>query len=182
VGPICILCVRTTLLYGFIKGFACGMGAAVANIVFASIAGFGLASISHFLVHNQEYIKIGGSIYLFYVGITFLLSKKSMNDHTHHEPVNHLGRSFMTTFFLTLTNPMAILMFIALFAKLHVSAGGMSYVYALSLVGGIFIGSVIWWVGFLGIIAVVERYFMTSFFTGLIRSPEQRLSGLGCIF
>ncbi|HEY2809999.1 MAG TPA: LysE family transporter [Rhabdochlamydiaceae bacterium] len=59
-------------------------------------------------------------------------------------PVGPIGTDFISTFFLTITNPMTILSFLAVFAGLGLSTTG-SYADSIILVLGIFFGSAFWW-------------------------------------
>jgi threonine/homoserine/homoserine lactone efflux protein len=53
VGPIGVLCIRRSLADGRQVGLATGMGAATADAVYGSIAGFGLTAVSGFLVGRK---------------------------------------------------------------------------------------------------------------------------------
>ncbi|MCG2769762.1 MAG: LysE family transporter, partial [Anaerolineae bacterium] len=53
--------------------------------------------------------------------------------------------AYASTFLLTLTNPMTILSFVAIFAGLGVASARGNYVSAGVLVVGVFIGSALWW-------------------------------------
>ena len=56
----------------------------------------------------------------------------------------HIG-AYGSTFLLTLTNPMTILSFAAIFAGLGVGSTSGEYVSAGFMVLGVFIGSALWW-------------------------------------
>jgi threonine/homoserine/homoserine lactone efflux protein len=56
-----------------------------------------------------------------------------------------LVAAYASTFLLTLTNPMTILAFVAIFAALGVAGAGGSYLSAGLLVLGVFLGSALWW-------------------------------------
>ena len=75
VGPIGILCIQLTLARGRLSGFIAGIGAATADAVYGSIAGFGLTFISNFLLKQQFFLNMGGAIFLFYLGIKIFLKK-----------------------------------------------------------------------------------------------------------
>ena len=61
--------------------------------------------------------------------------------------VNGLLSAYVTTFLLTLSNPMTILSFVAIYAGWHVPSLQGRYVAAVTLTGGVFSGSALWWVG-----------------------------------
>jgi len=151
VGPIGVLCIRQTLTYGIMVGFACGFGAAAADVIYGLIGGLGLTFISSFLISQKTILSIAGGIFLGYLGIKTLLEKPA--EETTHAQHQNLVSSFLSTFFLTLTNPMTILSFTAVLAGLGLGSADATYLTALALVFGIFIGSLMWWLILCGSVA-----------------------------
>ena len=143
VGPIGVLCIQRTTAGGRLAGFATGMGAATADAVYGCIAGFGLFFISQFLIDQQMWLKLGGGLFLGYLGLRTLLAEPE--DGNIQAGNKGLVPAYLTTFFLTLTNPMTILSFTAIFAGLGLAGGAGNYRAALSLVLGVFAGSAGWW-------------------------------------
>jgi threonine/homoserine/homoserine lactone efflux protein len=144
VGPIGILCIRKTLQFGRLSGLYSGLGAAFADMIYGIIAVFGLGIISKALLSNQFLLRLIGGAFLVYLGIKTFFSKiKEANS----EKIDNssLFKDFITTFFLTITNPMTILSFIAIFAGLGVSEIKENYFNAISLILGVFLGSAAWW-------------------------------------
>ena len=155
VGPIGILCIRQTLISGILVGFACGLGAAVADMMYGIIGGFGLTFISSMLLSQKTILSIIGGIFLGYLGIKTLLEKPLENsEQTSHK---NLLTSFIATFLLTLTNPMTNLSFTAILAGLGLGAANTTYQTALALVSGIFIGSLAWWFLLCGSVAIFRQ-------------------------
>ena len=144
VGPIGILCIRRTLAEGRLPGFISGLGAATADALYGCIAGFGLTFISSFLIHQLRWFQPIGGAFLCYLGVRAFLSKPA--DPLTSEKGKGLGSAYASTFFLTLTNPMTILAFAAIFAGLGVASESKDYVTAGVLVLGVFLGSTLWWV------------------------------------
>ena len=143
VGPIGVLCIRRTLAEGRASGLVSGLGAATADAIYGCIAGFGLTLISKFLVSQQVWLRLIGGGFLCFLGVRTFLSKPA--EHVASAKRNGLFGSYISTFFLTITNPMTILSFAAIFAGLGVGGAGVSYVSAAVLVLGVFIGSALWW-------------------------------------
>jgi threonine/homoserine/homoserine lactone efflux protein len=143
VGPIGILCIRRTLADGRTSGFFSGMGAATADAIYGCVAGFGLTVISAFLIEQRFWLQVIGGIFLCYLGVRTLLSRPA----TEAAPAsgNGLLASYVSTFFLTITNPMTILSFAAIFAGLGVVATGGDFAAAVWLVLGVLLGSAAWW-------------------------------------
>jgi threonine/homoserine/homoserine lactone efflux protein len=143
VGPIGILCIRRTLAEGSTSGFVSGLGAATADAIYGSIAGFGLTFISNILISRQVWFHLIGGIFLCYLGVKTFLTRTA--EQATSFKGNNLLSAFASTFFLTLTNPMTILSFMAIFAGLGLGSTGGNYASAGLLVIGVFIGSAIWW-------------------------------------
>ncbi len=143
VGPIGVLCIRRTLAEGRAFGLISGLGAATADAIYGSMAGFGLTFISNFLVSQQKWLRLIGGVFLFYLGLKTLLVKPA--EHVALAKGNGLVGAYASTFFLTLTNPMTIISFAAIFAGLGLASTSGNYVSAGVLVLGVFIGSVLWW-------------------------------------
>lgn len=143
VGPIGIICMRRTLAQGRMIGFVSGLGAATADAIYGIIAGFGLAVITNFLIGQQFWIQLAGGLFLCYLGIRTLTSK-ALHTTTDTQRKNMMG-AFLSVFILTLTNPMTILSFIAIFAGLGISSAESNTGSALLLVLGVFCGSTLWW-------------------------------------
>jgi threonine/homoserine/homoserine lactone efflux protein len=143
VGPIGVLCIRKTLQYGRFSGLFSGLGAAFADSLFAIIAAFGLTAVSSFLLAGQFWFHLIGGMFLLYLGLKTFLAKPV----TEPKKVSHtnLRNDFISTFFLTLTNPMTIISFVAVFAGLGFASIQGDFVQATTLVLGVFIGSAIWW-------------------------------------
>lgn len=143
VGPIGVLCIRRTLAEGRVSGFVTGLGAATADAFYGSVAGFGLTFISGVLIHQQGGFRLVGGAFLCYLGLKTFLAKPA-GQSASATGTGLLG-AYVSTFFLTLTNPMTILAFAAIFAGLGIASGGGDYVSAGVLVFGVFLGSTLWW-------------------------------------
>ncbi|MDA8214590.1 MAG: LysE family transporter [Nitrospiraceae bacterium] len=157
VGPIGVLCIRRTLAEGRTSGLFSGLGAATADAIYGCIAGFGLTFISNFFISQQVWLRLIGSAFLCYLGIKTFLDKPA--EETFSVNRNSLIGVYTSTFFLTLTNPMTILSFAAIFAGLGVVSTGVNYTSAAVLVLGVFIGSALWWFILSGAVSVFRSKF-----------------------
>jgi threonine/homoserine/homoserine lactone efflux protein len=160
VGPIGIICMRRTLAQGRMIGFVSGLGAATADAIYGLIAGFGLAAISNFLIGQQFWIQLAGGMFLCYLGIKTLTSK-ALHTTTDTQSKNMMG-AFLSVFFLTLTNPMTILSFIAIFAGLGISSAESNTGSALLLVSGVFSGSTLWWLLLCSCVGLLKQRLKTN--------------------
>ncbi|MBC7877882.1 MAG: LysE family transporter [Anaerolineales bacterium] len=140
VGPIGVLCIRRTLTDGKLKGFLSGMGAASADMVYGAIAAFGLTLVTDLLVENALWLKLIGGSFLLYLGIKTFLEKPA-EQAAQVKQSGYFG-AYLSTFFLTITNPMTILSFAAIFAGTMFIGTSNS---PLVIVAGVFLGSACWW-------------------------------------
>jgi len=143
VGPIGVLCIRRTLAEGRATGFVSGLGAATADAIYGCIAGFGLTLVARFLMDQQMWLRLFGGAFLCYLGVKTVLSRPA--DQAASANGSGLAGAYGSTFLLTLTNPMTILSFAAVFAGLGLASAGGSYASAGILVLGVFTGSALWW-------------------------------------
>jgi threonine/homoserine/homoserine lactone efflux protein len=143
VGPIGALCIRRTLAEGRAVGLASGLGAASADALYGCVAGFGLTAISGFLVSQQLWLRLVGGLFLGYLGVRTLLAKPAAR--AAAAKGTGLLAAYASTLVLTLTNPMTILSFAAIFAGLGLAGAGVGYGLAGLLVLGVFTGSAVWW-------------------------------------
>ena len=143
VGPIGILCINRTLSSGRMVGLLTGLGAATADAFYGSIAAFGLTFISVFLVQQQIWFRLIGGIFLCFLGARTIFSQSKDNS-IQVNPTN-MWNAYGSTFFLTLTNPVTILAFIAIFSALGLVSLSGSYSSAGFTVLGVFMGSACWW-------------------------------------
>lgn len=141
IGPIGIICIRKTLTEGRMRGLIIGLGAATADMLYGSIAAFGLTVISDTLLSQRIWIRLIGGALLLFLGVrTFRAQPKDPN-----LQIQNSGRfrSYFTTIFLTFTNPLTVFAFIAVFAALGLG-NGLSFLSASVLVAGVFTGSFLW--------------------------------------
>jgi len=142
VGPIGVLCIRRSLSDGRAVGLATGLGAATADAMYGGVAAFGLTAVSGVLVAQKFWLGLFGGVFLCYLGVrTFVSAPVEQAAKTRGDG---LLSAYVSTFILTLTNPMTILSFVAIFAGLGVGAAA-DYVSAAALVAGVFLGSALWW-------------------------------------
>jgi len=150
VGPVAVLCVKRAMYFGAAGGLAAGLGAALADAVFGALVGFGVAAVSGWLLAHEEWIRGIGGIILVALGIHLFFSRSQGADR-NVSSAGLLG-TFVTTFMLTLTNPITILSFLTVFASLGLASANLDYALAGILVAGVFIGSGAWWLAISAIV------------------------------
>ncbi len=148
VGPIAVLCLQRTLNKGRASGIATAMGASLSDLVYAIVAIFSMSMIIDFIEKNEFYLSIIGSIIVIIFGIhtfrdnpTRNLAKQEQNDKTNKNYV----QDFVTSFCLTITNPLVIFLFIALFAKFSFVTEETTFLENICGIVFIMTGAFIWW-------------------------------------
>jgi threonine/homoserine/homoserine lactone efflux protein len=143
VGPIGILCIQRTLSGGRIVGLVTGLGAATADAFYGAIAALGMAYVADILVSQQNLLRLLGGGFLVFLGIRIFVSKPA--EKSSPSGKEGLAGAYASTFVLTLTNPVTIIFFAAIFAGVGGSATDGSLFSVLPLVLGVFLGSALWW-------------------------------------
>lgn len=143
VGPIGVLCIRRTLAEGRLAGFLSGMGAATADMLYGAVAAFGLTAVQELLLGSADWLRIAGGAFLLYLGLKTFTARPA-------EGAPRVRRggpagAYLSTFLLTITNPMTILSFIAIFAGLRLGESAGDPASAALMVAGVFLGSAAWW-------------------------------------
>jgi threonine/homoserine/homoserine lactone efflux protein len=148
VGPVGVFCVQRTLNNGRLSGLAAGLGAAVADAVYGCIAAFGLSLISRWLEQHEMLFRFVGGLFLCYMAWRMLNAARHPTPSAAPVPARRDGliAGFVSTFILTVTNPITIVAFLGIFAFF-----GMSDKMAAWLVLGVFLGSAIWWLSLAGL-------------------------------
>jgi len=179
VGPIGVLCIRRTLAEGRIPGLVSGLGAATADATYGGIAGFGLTFISSLLISQQVWLRLIGGIFLCYLGLRTFLTRPA--EQAALAKGNGLIGMYASTLFLTLTNPLTILSFAAIFAGLGVASTGGNYLAAGILVLGVFLGSALWWFILSGGVSIFRTKFTTRGLRWVNRISGIIIMGFGVI-
>jgi threonine/homoserine/homoserine lactone efflux protein len=154
VGPIGVLCIRRTLAEGRLAGLVTGLGAATADAIYGAIAGFGVTAIAGLLLRQQGLIRLVGGLFLCYLGVRTLLAPPA--ERAAAASGRTLLQSYGSALALTLTNPLTILSFAAIFAGLGAGATSGSYDAAALLVLGVLLGSALWWLILSGGVSILR--------------------------
>ena len=143
-GPIGVLCLRRSMADGLLAGFITGMGAATADAVYGSIVAFGLTAVMGMLIALTSPLCLLGGLFLCYLGYRTFFAVPMFTDE-EVPPTRSLFVAFVSTFLLTVANPMTIVLFLGIFASAPLRHDSLGQKDALSLVAGIFLGSAAWW-------------------------------------
>ncbi len=166
VGPVGLLCIRRTIQKGLVVGFASGFGAAFADAFFSAVAAFGVAAIVEALrTYNDPLHVIGGALLLFIAWHTW--HDKPKQPHPEDVEKRYLRRfgssriasaakAMATSFIITISNPGTIFGVLAVVATF----GGLkNRADAAMIIGGIFVGSSLWWLLLSGSVSFIRKKF-----------------------
>lgn len=145
VGPVNIMAIQHAVRGGFRQGVFVGLGAVVADTIYAAVAIFGVSAVTNFIEGRFNLIEIIGGALLIVFGI------KIWNTHPHlDKDGNGREHGFLAdaaaAFFMAITNPGAVLAFVAIFGGLGDFAPEHgNHFGALIMVAGVAGGATSWW-------------------------------------
>ncbi len=160
-GPVGVLCVQRTLNKGRWYGFVTGGGAAASDIFYAVITGVGMSFITDF-VNDPTY-----RFYLQVIGSLVLLAFGYFT--WHNDPLKkirqtggklHKGSLWYngwTAFLVTLSNPLIIMLFGALFAQFAFAPSNL-FDMAVGFMS-IAAGAMLWWYGLTWLVDKIRTKF-----------------------
>jgi threonine/homoserine/homoserine lactone efflux protein len=163
IGPVNVLVIQRTVAGGFWAGLAAGLGAVAGDGLLAAIAAFSVTAISNVMTAYAGYIQFVGGLLLVGFGLALLFTRPALTiplgEKSHL--LDHTG-IIPQTFFLTVTNPGAILGMAAMIGGLGSLIGGLNtYPEAFLLVAAVMGGSLLWWLGLSELIATI-RHMLTE--------------------
>lgn len=145
-GPVGILCIQRTLDKGRRTGLYTGVGAALSDLFYCILTGFGLSFIEEFLEKNQEIIQLVGSIVL--IGFSVYLFKKNPARNLK-KPVESVreskGKAILGGFLFTFSNPLILFLVIGLFARFNFLMPEIRFYHYIIGFAFIFAGAMMWW-------------------------------------
>jgi threonine/homoserine/homoserine lactone efflux protein len=141
-GPIFFLCLRRTLVRGWVHGLVSGFGVATADGFYAAVAAFGVGAIATVLTGERRWLALAGGVLLVVLGMRIVLEKPKPAEATSNGA--GLAFDYVSTFGLTIANPATIISFAALAATLGAGIAG-GFLRPALLVLGVLLGSLTWW-------------------------------------
>ena len=178
-GPIGVLCINRALERGFWAGVAGGPGTALADAIYACLAAIGFSALTTTLATLAPWLKLAGGLFMLWLGWKSLRPNPHRpSTHARTNDFRGLSGTIASTFLLTLTNPVTIFSFTALFAGLGLTdAPGTAN--ALAGVAGVFLGSLLWWFLLSGGVALAQRRLPEGFSLCVSRMSGVILMGFG---
>lgn len=144
-GPLGMLCIKRTVNKNWKSGFSSGLGIAASDAIYAIIAGFSLTIIINFISSYEIYFKILGTSMMVLLGLYIFMSNPAKEIQKFKQRGTSYLQDFLTAFLLTITNPLSVFVFIAIFTSYSVVLQLSQLFEALLIIGGIFVGGASWW-------------------------------------
>ena len=146
-GPVGVLCIQRTLNKGRAYGFVTGTGAALSDILYALLTGYGLSFI-YDIISNQAtlfWLQIVGASIMFIFGLHTFRTNPMKNTRNVSRNKSSLLQNGITGFFITLSNPTIILLFLGLFTPLNFMLPEQPFFMQCIGYLSIFGGAMLWW-------------------------------------
>ena len=144
-GPIGVICIQRTLGKGRLSGFMSGFGAASADTLLAIVAGLGLSFVIDFIAIHNIIFKVVGGIIVIIIGLRIFYKNPVKQVRERRLGKSSLHTDYLSVFFLTLSNPLAVIYMIALFAGLNPLKGSHDALSYITVFTGIIIAASLWW-------------------------------------
>ena len=147
-GPMGVLIIQKTLHKGALSGFIAGMGAASADFFYASAAAFGLGYVINTVQTHELLLQILGGIFLLWIGLKIYFDNPIRQIRQRRQGrVSKTGLlgDYLSLFFLTVSNPITVVVFMAVFAGMSVFGESSSLLGELLVVIGVLLGGGVWW-------------------------------------
>ncbi|MCH5311377.1 MAG: LysE family transporter [Prevotella sp.] len=162
-GPVGVLCVQRTLNKGRWYGLVTGAGAAVSDIIYAALTGFGMSFLMDFVndERNRFYLQIIGSVLLLIFGIYTYRSDPTRNIRQTSNKRGTLFHNGLTAFLVTISNPLIVFLFIATFAQFAFVLPNHPFEMCVGFMS-IVAGAMLWWFGLTWLVDKVGSKFDNS--------------------
>jgi threonine/homoserine/homoserine lactone efflux protein len=185
VGPVNVLCIQRAIERGFWGGIAAGLGAVLGDGLIALSAALGVGAISGAIEYHRSSIQVVGGLALLAFGAKLYLSPPRLEtlnpDVEQRATLRDYAWDIPQTFFLTITNPGAVLGLFAIFGGVSTFVEVHSYIDALTMVASIMGGSLMWWIGLANLIGRVRHRLDPGLLAQMNRVAGILLMGFGVL-
>jgi threonine/homoserine/homoserine lactone efflux protein len=185
VGPVNVLCIQRAIERGFWGGIAAGLGAVLGDGLIALSAALGVGAISGAIEYHRSSIQVVGGLALLAFGAKLYLAPPRLEalnpDIEQRATLRDYAWDIPQTFFLTITNPGAVLGLFAIFGGVSTFVEVHSYIDALTMVASIMGGSLMWWIGLANLIGRVRHRLDPGLLAQMNRVAGILLMGFGVL-
>ena len=144
-GPIGMLCVQRTLNRGRKYGSMTGLGATTSDLIYVIVSLFFISFVIEFIENNLFAFQLGGSLIVCVFGF-FIFRSNPSTQPKPNEPASHsLLGDYMTSFGLTFSNPLILLVLLALFSRISFISETTTLSQKVVGIVSIALGATLWW-------------------------------------
>ena len=144
-GPIGMLTIQRTLNRGQKYGIATGLGATTSDLIYTIITLFFLSFVLDFIEEHRFIIQLAGSLVVAIFGLYIFRSNPATQPKPNETFKHSLFGDFMTSFGLTLSNPLVLFVLIALFARFEFIGNKTTLLVSVIGISSILGGAILWW-------------------------------------
>lgn len=180
-GPMGVLIIQKTLHKGALSGFIAGMGAACADLFYASVAAFGLGFVINTIQAHELLLQVIGGIFLIGVGLKIYFDNPLKQIKGKRVTKTGLLGDFLSLFFLTVSNPVAIVVFMAVFAGASVFGDEPSFRVEMFVLIGVVIGGGLWWYTLSTLVNIFRKKFRLRVLVTINKVAGIAIAALGAI-
>jgi threonine/homoserine/homoserine lactone efflux protein len=176
IGPMGILCIQRTLIFGAVAGVATGLGAATVHATFSAGAILGLApTLRAVLDGSSGLVSAFSACLLFWfaariIGRTVVLTSGSPT-------CQGLSASYFSAVACALLNPLTLILFAAVLPAFAVT----DETAAPLVIAGVLAGSVVWWIILSSIIALLRSRLNIAVLNAANKASGFALATLGVL-
>lgn len=180
-GPIAVLVIHRTLRSGWWKGAASGVGVALADGLYGLAGALGLNFLTSVLIGQQHILRLAGGVVLIYLGIKAFRVKAGalMESEESKTAPKGLLAAGGSIFLLTLTNPMTMIFFSAVYAGISTGSAASLRIEAAVFAVGVFFGSLSWWLSLSAGISLFRSRFSLQQLGWLNKASGLVITGFG---
>lgn len=178
-GPVGMLCIQHVLRRGLIAGLIAGFGASLADALYGAMAGFGVSLLSHAVTSYQLWLQMFGALILSALGVKIF--KSHPTEVASLKTSFSFSRIFLSTFVLTLTNPLTLLCFAAVYTSFGIAPSEGAILPGIVLSLGILLGAGLWWMLLSFTVAFIGKRYQLASIPLFNRISGGVLTGCGCL-
>lgn len=150
VGPVNVLCIQRAIERGFWGGLAAGIGSVMGDALIALCAGLGVGAVTGAVQTHRAIIQVIGGLALIAFGAKLFRTTPRISMTADSDAANASLKDYIwdipQTFFLTITNPGAVLGLFAIFGGVSTFVEVHSTIDVLFMVAAIVAGSLLYWI------------------------------------
>jgi threonine/homoserine/homoserine lactone efflux protein len=182
-GPVNLLGIQRAVERGFFGGMAAGLGIMAGDGLIALGTALGVNAISGAIRDYRTAIQIVGGLALMAMGLTLFLTRPAIATETHTDKASLCDYiwDIPQTFFLTITNPGAVIGLVAIFGGVSSFVEVESHIDALTMVASIMGGSFSYWFVVSQFISTIRHRLDVVRLGQINRIAGLVMMGFGCV-